>query len=205
MTEINYEQGIIEELPQIPYVVDQVDDALKWAKETLSEGDYNKLLKVAYDVTKFVKSISEPNFFKTHLVVASILSNIPDATTNERFKRFDTASKATENAYNLLNIDPNEIEKHGCFKTTLLHLVPLAKENEDLFAISLIGIKHDLKEIVAGMEVAGVKTPITAPDYITILGYALIMANIRMSNLKLLDRTHTIYNEVLILLNSLQY
>ena len=52
------------------------------------------------------------------------------------------------------------------------------------------------------MEIAGVKTPITAQNYISILGYALVMANIRMANLKLLDRTYAVYNEIAIILNN---
>ena len=55
------------------------------------------------------------------------------------------------------------------------------------------------------MKKADVKTPITAKDYVSILGYALVMANIRMANLKLLDRTYEIYNDIIKLLNGLNY
>lgn len=199
------EKSIYELLPQIPYVIDQVGEAIKWTKEELKEGELNKALKVAYEVTEFASKISTPTFFKTHLVLASLLSNIPDVLTKERFSTFDTASKATEKAIQKLVVDPKKNDEYGCFKSVLVHLVPLAKEDETLFAVALIGIKYDLEEIVEGMKKADVKTPITAKDYVSILGYALVMANIRMANLKLLDRTYEIYNDIIKLLNGLNY
>ena len=199
------EKSIYELLPQIPYVIDQVGEAIKWTKEELKEGELNKALKVAYEVIEFASKISTPTFFKTHLVLASLLSNIPDVLTKERFSTFDTASKATEKAIQKLVVDSKKNDEYGCFKSVLVHLVPLAKEDETLFAVALIGIKYDLEEIVEGMKKADVKTPITAKDYVSILGYALVMANIRMANLKLLDRTYEIYNDIIKLLNGLNY
>lgn len=199
------EQGIIEMLPQIPYVIDQVGEALKWAKEEVTEGAYNKILQVAYEVAEYAKSTSDPNFYKTHLVLASILSNIEHATKKEKFSIFDTASKATEKDLKVIDIPEENVKKHGCFKALLMHLVPLAKENEDLFAVALIGIKYDLKEVIAGLEKAKVNTPVTKDDYVTILGYSFVMANIRMARLNLLDKVHKIYNDIEILLNSISY
>ena len=205
MTIEKLEQSIYEILPQIPYVVDQVGEAIKWAKEELKEGELNKALKVAYEVAKFTASISNPNFFKTHLVVASILSNIDDVTKKERFKTFDTTSKSVEKALNDLLVTPERIKDLGCFKAVLLQLIPLFKKDEDLFTIALINIKFDLKEITDTLAQANIKEPITAKDYVTILGYALVIANIRMANLKMLDRTYSIYNDIVKLLNGLNY
>lgn len=205
MTIEKLEQSIYEVLPQIPYVVDQVGEAIKWAKEELKEGELNKALRVAYEVAKFTASISNPNFFKTHLVIASILSNIDDVVNKERFKTFDTTSKSVEKALNDLLVPPEKVKENGCFKSVLLQLIPLFKKDEDLFAIALIGIKFDLKEITDTLAQANIKEPITAKDYVTILGYALVIANIRMANLKMLDRTYSIYNEIVTLLNGLNY
>lgn len=202
MTTLNLRESILEKLPQIPYVIDQVGEALAWAQEILDEGEFNQLLSVTDEITGYVASISDPNFFKTHLVIASILSNIPDAVQQERFQKFVTSSGATQTALKKLGITQQEIEDKGCFKSLLLHLVPLAKEDESLFAISLIGIKHNLLNIKTGMSKADVKTPITSTDYISVLGYALVMANLRMANLKLLDKTYQIYNDILVILNN---
>ena len=202
---LKMEKDITEMLPQIPYVIDQVGEALKWVKEEVPEGTFNKIMNVSYDVAEYIKSVSDPNFYKTHLLIASILSNIEDAENKEKFKIFDTASKSSEKSLKALRISEENTKKYGCFKAVLMHLVPLAKENEDLFAVALIGIKHDLQEIIKGMEKANIKSPITAEDYVAILGYAFVMANIRMARLNLLDKTHKIYNDIEILLNSISY
>lgn len=195
------EDSIIEQLPQIPYVIDQVDDALKWAKEALNESDYNRMLKVTYDVAEFTKSISEPAFFKTHYIIASIIGDIENVKKDERFGRFDTASKSVEKTIDLLRIDPKAIEDKGCFTAIAMHLIPLAKKDIDVFTISLFSIKHILKEIIEGMKKANVKTPITRSDYITVLGYALVMANIRMTDIKMSNSAYKVYNDIAIMLN----
>lgn len=195
-------KSIQGKLPQIPYVIDQVGEALKWAQEELDEGEFYSVLEITDEVAEYVASISDPNFYKTHLVVASILTNITDACNKERFSKFDTTSKAVEKALHKLGMTPDDVEKKGCFKACLLQLVPLAKEDESLFAIALMGIRHCLNEILKGMKEAEIKTPVTSSDYITVLGYAWVMANLRMANLCLLSSTHKIYNDILVMLNN---
>lgn len=196
------EQSIISELPQIPYVIDQVDSAIKWAKEDLDEGKYNETIRLAWEVTKYAKSISETNFFKTHLIVAAILSAIPDAKLNPKFAIFDTASKAVEKTLDLITVSPKLVEERGCFKAILLTLAPLAKKSEECFTLMLMGIKLELEIILEGMKPANVKSPIGSFDYITVLGYANVVANLKMANLKLLHSTYAILNDIEILLNS---
>lgn len=196
------EESIIQELPQIPYVIDQVGEALQWAKEAFNEGEYNRTLKLAYDVMKFTKSISDPNFFKTHYVISTILSNIEKVKEDERFAKFDSASKAVEKTLDAITISPQALEENGCFKSIMLHLIPLAKENMELFTIGLIGIKHALSDISEGFKKAEVKSPITGNDYITILGYALVIANIRMANLHMPNYAYEVYNEISVILNN---
>ena len=198
----NLEKSILAELPQIPYVIDQVGEALKWVKEDLSDGDYTRLLEQTWEVTNYTRDISDTNFFKVHLVLGSLLSEIPDVLKNTKFEKFDTASKATENTIKDLIINPEDIQKYGNVKALLLKLIPLATKNPDCFAIFLISIKHHLQEILKGMKPVNVKVPITTDDYLIVLGYALIIANIRMANLKLLDRTYKIFNDIEILLNT---
>ena len=86
-----------------------------------------------------------------------------------------------------------------------MRLVPLAKKDENLFATALIGIKHDLEEVVEAMKKANVETPITAHDYVTILGYAFVMDNIRMARLNLLEKAWKVYNDITVLLNGIRY
>ena len=199
---VDLEKSILAELPQIPYVIDQIGEAFAWLKEDLEEGEYNRVLEQAWEVTNYAKSISDPNFFKIHLILGSIISEIPNALSNPKFAKFDTASKATENTVKKLIVDSKEVEKYGNIKALLLKLIPLAKEDESCFAVSLISIKQHLKEILKGMKPVGVKIPITSEDYVVVLGYALIMANIRMANIKMLDSTYQIFNSIEILLNT---
>ena len=129
------EKSIYSSLPAIPFLIDQVEVALKWAKEALDESEYRKALKVALNVTEYVGRTSEANFFKIHLVTASILSNIPNALEDERFKTFETASRAVETALKRLKVDERVTEEAGCFKALILHLVPLASEDQDCLVI----------------------------------------------------------------------
>lgn len=196
------EDSIIQQLPQIPYVIDQVGEALAWAKETLDEGEYNRTLTLTYDVLEFTKSVSDPNFFKTHYVIATILSNINKVKEDERFAKFDSASKAVEKTLDKIIIEPESIEKYGCFKAIMLHLIPLAKKDIEVFTIALIGIKHALSDILKGYKETKVNSPITGNDYITILGYALVIANIRMANLHMTNYAYNVYNEISVILNN---
>ena len=195
-------KSIIEELPQIPYVLDQVGEALAWTKEELDEGEYNRMLKTTYDVTEYVKTISDPHFFKVHYVIATILSHLENPLENPRFSKFDSASGAIEKALRSLTVPNSKVEEKGCFKSLMLHLIPLAKENIELFTIILINIKNDISSITEGIKKAEIKSPITSSDYVTVLGYALVMANIRMANLTLAGGAHKIFNDITIMLNN---
>lgn len=195
------EDSIIQQLPQIPYILDQVGEALNWAKEVLNEGEYNRMLKLTYDVVMFTQSVSNQHFFKIQYVVATILSTIKNAKEDKRFSKFKSASNAVEEALDAIAVNPKDVEEKGCFKSIMLHLIPLAKENMELFAIGLLGIKHNLLDVVEGFKKVDVKSPITGKDYIIVLGYALVMSNIRMANIHMTNEAYKIYNEISIMLN----
>ena len=198
----NLKRAIMEEIPQIPFVQDQVGFALKLCVEYHREADVVKVLEAALEVAKYVKSISEINFYKTHLLVASLIGDIPNIIEDDRFKVFKTASQSVEKAIQKVSVDPKLMEERGCFNAITIHLTRLAKEDEECFVIMLYGILYDLKEVIAGMKKAGVKAPITPQDYITIMGYAYVMANLRMANLSLLFTTKDVINEIEIILNT---
>ena len=199
------EKGILEKLPQIPFVVDQVGYAMEWAKEEHDEGAYYKTIKIALDVAEYTAKTSTPKFFKTHLVIAALLMDIEGATENPKFDMFKSASQATEKALAGVTISPSSGEKYGCFKAVTLHLVKLAKENQDYLCVVLLGILAELNDILAGMKEADVKTPITPEDYIKVLGYALNMQNLLTSRLDLYNTTREITNKISIALNSINF
>lgn len=195
-------RGIMDELPQIPFIIDQVGEAVAWAEEVLEEGALIKTLETAGKIAKWVATISDLNFYKVHLVIASILADIPDAMNNERFNKFDSASKSVENVLQNIVVPKEDTETRGCFNALTVHLVQLSKKNEEALAVMLHKVLADLEELTTGIKAAGVKTPITPQDYVTVLGYALVIANIRMSNLSLLNYNRELINNISIILNN---
>ena len=198
------EKSILEKLPQIGFIVDQVGLAMKFSKEEQSEGDYIKTLKGTLKVAEYASKVSENNFFKYHLVIASLIGDIPGITNSEKFEVFKTASGSVEDTIKHTLIGDNLIKERGCFKATSIHLVPLSKENQDYFACMMCHILADLEDIVAGMKKVNVKSPITPSDYVTILGYSYVMQNV-LASASIIGATAEITNSIQILLNDLVY
>lgn len=194
-------KAIIEELPQIPYVVDQVGYAIDWSVEEHDEGVIIKTLEATLDVARYVRNNSDQNFYKTQYVIASLIGDIPNVLEDERFDRFKTASGTVEKAIDEIRIKDDLIKDRGCFNALSMHIVELGRTNQDSLVTALYGILHDIKDIVKGLKEAGVKTIVTPTDYITILGYAYVMTNLRMANLDLLDSTRTVVNDIALILN----
>lgn len=194
--------AILAEIPQIPFIVDQVDKAIDWCIEAHDKGVVSKVLNTALDVAKYVKLTSDPNFYKTHLVIAVLIGDIEGVFTDQKFSIYNTASHAVEDAIKKVVVDPNLIKERGCFNALNIWLTRLAKEDENAFVVMLYGILQDLKEVLQGLKEVESKTPITPQNYITILGYAYVMSNLRMANLPLLDKTRILINEIEILLNN---
>lgn len=196
------EKQIIEGLPQVPYVIDRVDNAIQWIKSLQKYSTYFSTLTTAVKVMKYVTEISEPNYFKVHLLVTALLMDVPEPEKNERFNIYKTASGVVEKALSEITVKDTEVEEKGCFKAMSVHVIDLLRNNEELAAIYLIALLTDLEETVAGMKKANVKAPITGQDYIKILGYDMVLTNIRMSNLNLLNTTRDIINQINIILNN---
>ena len=193
---------ILQELPQIPFIIDQVSEAINWCIEAHDSGVVTKLLETAVDVAKYVKEISDPNFYRTHLVIASLIADIEGVLEDDRFKQFQTTSGAVEKTVKDIIINPDLLSERGCFNALNIHLTQLSRKDENCLVIMLYGILHDLEEITMGIKEAKVKAPITPQDYITVLGYAYVMSNLRMANLALADKTKVIINDIQILLNT---
>ena len=195
-------KSIIAELPQVPFVIDQVDKAIDWCIDEHDDGIIVRVLNTSLDVAKYVKSISDPNFYKTHLVIASLIGDIPNVLEDEKFNIFKTASGAVEKAIKKVIVDKTLTKERGCFNALNIWLTKLAREDEEAFVVMLYGIMSDLKDLTAGLKEAGVKTPVTPQNYITVLGYAYVLSNLRMAGLNLLDKTRVIMNEIEIILNN---
>lgn len=195
-------KAIMAEAPQVPFVLDQIGAAIDWAIEGHEEGGIIKTLETALDVAKYVKSISEPNFYKTHLLITSLIGDIEGVLEDDKFKMYQTASGATEKAIKSIILDKGLIEKYGCFKALGIHLAQVYHINEEYLMLLLYGILHDLKDITAGLKQANVKAPITPQDYISVLGYAYAIQSFKISNFNLLNETKALINEISIILNN---
>lgn len=199
------EKSILELVPPVPYVVDQIDAAMKWVKEEKEEGEYLKALKTALKVAEYAAKVSNPSFYKTHLIIASLLSNINEPLVSEKFKIFDTASKSVEKTLKAITIDPKLQEEKGCFKALILHMVPLIKTDQDYVVVMLCGILEDLEEISNVMHKADVKSPITREDYVILLGYSMVISSLYQSKQDILNDTATVLNNIQIILNNLSF
>lgn len=195
-------RAIIEQLPQIPFIIDQVGEAVDWCIEEHDEGITSRILDTSIDVAKYVTKISEPKFYRTYLVIASLIGDIPDVLTKERFEKFKSASGIIEKTIKSIVVDPKLIEERGCFNALSIHLATLARTNEEALNVVLYGILYDVKDITEGLKKIEQKAPITPQNYITILGYAYVLSNLRMANLNLLNDTKMILNEISIILNN---
>ena len=195
-------RDILAEVPQVPYVLDQVGHAIDWCIEANDEGSVVKVLKTSLDVAKYAKSISEPNFYKTHLLIASLIGDIDNVKEDAKFEMYNTASGIVAKTIDEIIIDKNLIETRGCFNALSIWITNLARTNEESFVVMLYGILNDLKESVEGLKAVNEKAPITPEDYVQILGYAYVLSNLRMSNLSLLDSTREIINQISIILNN---
>jgi hypothetical protein len=195
-------RDILAEVPQVPYVLDQVGHAIDWCIEANDEGSVVKVLKTSLDVAKYAKSISEPNFYKTHLLIASLIGDIDNVKEDAKFEMYNTASGIVAKTIDEIIIDKNLIETRGCFNALSIWLTNLARTNEESFVVMLYGILNDLKESIEGLKAVNEKAPITPEDYVQILGDAYVLSNLRMSNLSLLDSTREIINQISIILNN---
>ena len=199
------ESGIMERLPQVPFIVDQVGAAMQWAREEYDEGAYYKNIEFTSKVSEYASKVSERNFYKTHLVIAALLIDIENPLENPKFEIFKSASNSVANSLKAVRINPDLSENLGAFKAVSMHVVNLAKENQDWLAVYMLSILEELKDIVRGMEDAKVKAPITAEDYIKILGYQFVLQNLRLSKVSLYNTSSEIVNEISILLNEINF
>lgn len=195
------ERSIMESLPQVPYVLDQVGAAMKWRKKETCKNSYEETLRTTLDLCKYVRTISEGNFYKAHLVTAFLLMGIDNCLNKEEFDFFRSASGAIEDSIRSITLDKDLVKEKGYYRALAIRVSELAVENEEYLALILFNILLGLRETSSGMSVANVKVPITFEDYTEVLGAALLIAYFRLSNKSLLFTTRDIINSIEILLN----
>jgi hypothetical protein len=182
-------KSIVAELPQIPFVTEQVGAAIDLAKKELDEEQLEKTLRITLEVTNYARQTSSDNFFKFHLVVISLLRNIPNIQKNKRFSMFETVSNLVGNKLSLLEETETEIER-GKYKGEILKLIRLFNADQDLFLLEIITLIDELKPLT-------LKEELSVEELLDIVGYAYVENNLRMSQLALLNDVSKHYNKLI--------
>lgn len=181
--------SIMEYVPQVTFVVEQIGQAVNIAKAQYTEEELIETLERTVEVAKFAKEVSNSEaFYKYHLVVISLLVNITDESL---LAKFETQSNSVINGIKALKVDESIIVKKGFVKANVLHLAKLYHENQDLFAMYMIMMTRDFnKAVQMKIEERMLKT-------------ALIEQTIRMNKFEYLapvkaitDKLFTIINKV---------
>lgn len=176
------ERGIYDELPQSDYVIDKVGEVVKYVKEYYSENEAKlaSVLRRAHRSAHYATKISEEKMYKTRIVIGTLLYEIPDILTSEDFKKFDSASGHNRKMIDTLCIKKDVVNK-GCFRTLTNHLIAVGRADSEALYILLLGILDDLQVLVEGMKKVKEKSPITAEDYITVLGYSNVLKSLKVA------------------------
>lgn len=180
-------KSIVALLPQNPFVTEQVGAAIDIAKKELTEEQLEKSLRVALEVTNFARETSSDNFFKYNLVIIALLKDVPNVESNKKFSLFETVANLVSNGLNSLKATEAE-SMRGNFKGELLKLARLAKENQDLFLVEIIALTDYLTEVISNES-------LSVEDELTVVGYAYVENNLRMSDLTLLNDVKKYYNK----------
>lgn len=200
-------KSIIEQLPQIPYIVDQVGLAIDKVFEKLQTEEALKVLEDTLSVIDYTLKVSQPQFFKTHLVLVSLLASISSKLSEEELSKFDTASGTFKQKFEQYRIDKSNVEKVGEYKATTMHLTNLAQNEQDLFTLSILNINSLLEKFLNMKQEVALDEDYKKMTQYTVMGYAVVEVNLRMilNNINLLQPSRDAYNRFMILLNKFSY
>lgn len=187
-----YVNSIMENVPQVPFVVEQIGQAINIAKVEYDDKKLVKILENTIEVSKYAKEESKSTqFFKYHLIVISLLKDIKDMT---KLKPFETQSNKIVNSIKLMQLDEKEINKKGFVRATALHLMQLFNLDQELFMISIIEIQQELDRL-AMVQNLGVE------EKLLINQIALIESILRSNRLALNNSIILKFNNLLTTLN----
>lgn len=192
--------SIMEYVPQVTFVIEQIGQALNIAKANYSETELEEILTVTVDVAKYAKEVSNSEaFFKYHLIVISLLQNINDMS---KLSMFETQSNTVINGIQAIKPDVEQIKAKGFVKATVVKLAKLFKENQDLFALEILNTQMVLNNLITNYN----KTRTwTNEELILLMQIAMIEQTIRMNKFTYLSPVANIVNNLLITLNKVKF
>lgn len=168
-------QKIMANLPTSQFVVDLVGEAIKVSEKEFKSSDFERRLDIAYKMSVYAKEVSQPMYYKTHLVVAPLVAGLEASQIN----RLETASGTLSKACAPLGV----FVRKPFFKDRWHAMFELSKVDVDVLAAAFMFATEELRDAV------------THNNLYVMTGFAYIEVNIRQSGMFINHTIRKFYNE----------
>ena len=165
---------IMANLPTSQFIVDLVGEAIKVAGEKYSD-EFETRLDIALRMSEYAKEVSQPLYYKAHLVIAPLVAGLEASEVN----KLETASGTLSKACAPLGV----FITAKTFKQKWKALFELSKVDVDVLGTALMFAK------------VAVDKAFKEKDLYTLAGYAYIEVNIRQSGMFINHTVRKYYNE----------
>lgn len=189
MTQIT-KKMVMELLPQIPFVMDQVSNAVNYVEEHTPD-KLKDALALAYEVGKYAQKTSSEHYFKYDLIIMALLKHIGiDDLLKDKI--IEVGSKVQQ-GLELLTITDDKLKEYGTAKATLNKLIEVYKTDKELLVVMFNELINTLEEAKEHLNKE------------TILSIAIVEANLRLNRLELNNNINAYYLHLLKILNKLKF
>ena len=165
---------IMANLPTSQFIVDLVGEAIKVAGEKYPD-EFETRLDIALRMSEYAKEVSQPLYYKAHLVIAPLVAGLEASEVN----KLETASGTLSKACAPLGV----FITAKTFKQKWKALFELSKVDVDVLGTALMFAK------------VAVDKAFKENDLYTLTGYAYIEVNIRQSGMFINHTVRKYYNE----------
>ena len=165
---------IMANLPTSQFIVDLVGEAIKVAGEKYPD-EIETRLDIALRMSEYAKEVSQPLYYKAHLVIAPLVAGLEASEVN----KLETASGTLSKACAPLGV----FITAKTFKQKWKALFELSKVDVDVLGTALMFAK------------VAVDKAFKENDLYTLTGYAYIEVNIRQSGMFINHTVRKYYNE----------
>ena len=165
---------IMANLPTSQFIVDLVGEAIKVAGEKYPD-EFETRLGIALRMSEYAKEVSQPLYYKAHLVIAPLVAGLEASEVN----KLETASGTLSKACAPLGV----FVTAKTFKQKWKALFELSKVDVDVLGTALMFAK------------VAVDKKKKKKDLYTLAGYAYIEVNIRQSGMFINHTVRKYYNE----------
>ena len=165
---------IMANLPTSQFIVDLVGEAIKVAGEKYPD-EFETRLDIALRMSEYAKEVSQPLYYKAHLVIAPLVAGLEASEVN----KLETASGTLSKACAPLGV----FVTAKTFKQKWKALFELSKVDVDVLGTALMFAK------------VAVDKAFKEKDLYALAGYAYIEVNIRQSGMFINHTVRKYYNE----------